>query len=60
MVRQTESEGKQRRVPDVGFNVFKSKFDEPNLAEGFAAIEKIQFQTEFENEDQKQLFMQWS
>ncbi len=60
LFRQTQSEGKQRRVPDVGFNVFKSKFEEPSLNEGFSVIEKIDFKPEFDCEADEKLFEQWS
>ncbi len=60
LYRQTRSEGKQRRVPDVGYHMFKGKFEEPSLSEGFSNIEKVHFKPEFENEADEKLFYQWS
>ena len=60
MFRQNTTNGAQRRVPDVGYNVFKSKFQEPSLEEGFSEIQKVIFVPEFTNDHQKKLFMMWT
>uniref|UniRef100_A0ABM0MWD8 Bifunctional polynucleotide phosphatase/kinase-like n=1 Tax=Saccoglossus kowalevskii TaxID=10224 RepID=A0ABM0MWD8_SACKO len=36
LYRQTQTNGDVRRVPDVGYNVFKKHFEEPDLEEGFS------------------------
>lgn len=60
MYRQTQTKGAQRRVPGVGFNVFKSKFEEPNVSEGFAEVKKIEFVAKFKSEAEKDLFKMWT
>ena len=40
-VRQIDTEGEVRRVPDVAYNIYKSKFTEPELKEGFEEIVKV-------------------
>lgn len=46
-----------RRIPDVGYNVFYSKFTEPNKEEGFDSIFVVEFKPEFENDRHRELFM---
>lgn len=60
MVRMNQTEGKIRRVPDVGYNVFKKNFEEPHMSEGFSDIVKVPFEPNFDNEHDKKLFMQWT
>ena len=52
--------GKIRRIPDVGYNVYKSKFEGPDKAEGFDEIVKIPFQAKFDEEKDKKLFLKWT
>lgn len=47
-----------RRVPDVGYNQFKSKFEEPSVKEGFVEVRKIKWAPEFTSEEHKKLFLQ--
>jgi len=47
-----------RRIPDVGYNVFKSKFQEPTTNEGFTEVIKIDWIPDFENDHHKKLFLQ--
>ena len=60
MFRQTQSAGVQRRVPAVGFNMFKSKFEAPDMSEGFTEIKKIEFVPKFKVDADKELFTQWT
>jgi len=47
-----------RRIPDVGYNQFRSKFEEPTMKEGFDEVKKIQFVPDFQSNDHKSLFLQ--
>ena len=59
--RQLITDGKQRRVPDVGYNVFKSRYVAPDkAAEGFSAVVKIPFVPVFEDDELKKKFLQWT
>ena len=58
--RQTQSKGKQRRVPDVGYNTYKKNFEEPDLSEGFAEVKKIEFVPSFDSKNDEALFKQWT
>jgi len=60
MFRQTQSKGAQRRVPAVGFNMFKSKFQAPDMSEGFSEIKNIEFVPNFLTSDDKNLFKKWT
>ncbi|CAG7733061.1 unnamed protein product [Allacma fusca] len=44
------------KVPEVAFNTFKSKFQEPTESEGFAEILEVNFVPSFTNEHQKALY----
>ncbi len=59
-MRQTQTEGKVRRVPKVGFNVYKKNYKEPVKSEGFDDIVKIPFQPMFKSDKDKALFQQWT
>ncbi|XP_077981308.1 bifunctional polynucleotide phosphatase/kinase-like [Glandiceps talaboti] len=60
MFRQTLTNGQVRRVPDVGYNVFKKNFEEPELSEGFTEIKKIEFIPNFASKKDEELFKQWT
>ena len=60
MFRQTQSAGKIRRVPAVGYNMFKSKFVAPDISEGFTEIKKIDFVPNFKSDVDKELFRKWT
>lgn len=59
-VRQNQSKGTIRRIPDVGYNMYKSKQEEPNKAEGFTEIVQIDFCPEFESKEHERIFKQWT
>ena len=49
----------QERVPDIAYNIFKSKFEYPTLDEGFKEIKVINPIIEFENEKDKKDFFKY-
>ncbi len=59
-VRQNQSKGKIRRVPDVGYNTYKSRYEEPDTSEGFTEILQIEFSPEFDSEENEKIFKQWT
>jgi bifunctional polynucleotide phosphatase/kinase len=59
-VRQNQTAGKIRRIPDVGYNMFKSQFEQPVLSEGFSEIKEIDFSPKFENPEHETIFKQWT
>ncbi|XP_064606402.1 bifunctional polynucleotide phosphatase/kinase-like [Liolophura sinensis] len=60
MVRQNQTNGQVRRVPEVGYNVYKKNFQEPTIEEGFTEVLKIDFVPEFGSSRDEQLFRQWT
>jgi hypothetical protein len=50
--------GKSRRVPDVGYNMFKSQFEDVNASEGFTEIVNVDFVPVFEDEAHEKVFKQ--
>jgi len=59
-VRQNQTKSKVRRIPDVGYNVFKSQFAQPEVSEGFDEILTIDFVPKFDSEDDEKIFKQWT
>ena len=57
--RQNLSEGKQRRVPAVGYRVFDKGFSPPEKEEGFSEVLTINFVPHFESDTEKELFLHW-
>eukprot|EP00026_Physarum_polycephalum_P007454 Phypoly_transcript_07514.p1 GENE.Phypoly_transcript_07514~~Phypoly_transcript_07514.p1 ORF type:complete len:353 (+),score=73.02 Phypoly_transcript_07514:542-1600(+) len=45
-------------VPRIGYNMYKKKFQEPTLSEGFSEVKKIKFVKKFEHQDHEKLFEQ--
>lgn len=60
MFRQNQTKDKVRRIPDVGYNVFKKNFEEPTTAEGFTEVLKVDFKPLFDNKEDEELFKQWT
>lgn len=60
MYRQLITSGKVRRVPDVGFNMYKSKFKQPELSEGFSELKKIEFVAKFDDVKDEETFKLWT
>lgn len=58
--RQIQTSGKIRRIPDVGYNMFKSKFKAPEKSEGFSEVRKIPLVLTFDNDNEKELFLKWT
>jgi bifunctional polynucleotide phosphatase/kinase len=59
-VRQNLTKGEIRRIPDVGYNMFKNQYEEPDLSEGFTEILSVDFVPTFENEEHEHVFKQWT
>ena len=59
-VRQIQTKGTVRRIPDVGYNVYKKKFQPPTKAEQFSEVIQIDFVPEFDNKADEELFKQWT
>lgn len=60
MFRQTQTAGKRRRVPDVGFRVFEKGFQTPNKSEGFTDIITLDFKPSFDSIKDEEMFCQWT
>lgn len=60
MYRTVLTKGERRRVPGVGFNMFKSRFNEPSEKEGLSEICQVEFTPTFKSEADKKLFLQWT
>ena len=58
--RQLITDGKHRRIPDVGYNVFKSRYVAPDKSEGFQEIVKIPFIPNFDEDSEKPKFLHWT
>jgi len=56
--REKITNGDRRRVPDVGFNMYKSKYQEPKASEGFKEICIVRFVPTFTNDEHRRLFLQ--
>ena len=52
----TNKDPKYKTVPELAFNVYKNKFVEPTLSEGFTEIVKVQFVPHFSSEADKKLY----
>lgn len=59
-VRQNQTEGKVRRIPDVGYHTYNKYVEVPELAEGFNDIVNIDFEPLFESEQSEKIFKQWT
>lgn len=59
-VRQNQTKSKVRRIPDVGYNVYKSQYQEPNTSEGLTKILKVDFLPKFDSPDDENIFKQFT
>ncbi len=59
-VRQAQTKSRVRRIPDVGYNMYKKNYVKPNKKEGFDSIVDIPFIPKFESDEDKALFLQWT
>ncbi len=59
-VRMNQTNGEVRRIPDVGYNMYKKNYQEPAIKEGFTEIKKITFVPKFDNKRDETLFKQWT
>eukprot|EP00008_Paramoeba_atlantica_P011840 CAMPEP_0201490512 /NCGR_PEP_ID=MMETSP0151_2-20130828/26603_1 /ASSEMBLY_ACC=CAM_ASM_000257 /TAXON_ID=200890 /ORGANISM="Paramoeba atlantica, Strain 621/1 / CCAP 1560/9" /LENGTH=399 /DNA_ID=CAMNT_0047876501 /DNA_START=84 /DNA_END=1283 /DNA_ORIENTATION=- len=51
-----EKQGGTKRVPQIAYNMFKSKFQEPSKQEGFSSVVKVEFGVDFDSEEKKKEF----
>ncbi|XP_065178968.1 uncharacterized protein F21D5.5-like [Sycon ciliatum] len=58
--RQNLSKGVDRRIPDVAYNTYKSRFHMPSTGEGFASVTVVPFVPQFSSDDEKKLFRLWT
>ncbi|KAK3591259.1 hypothetical protein CHS0354_010624 [Potamilus streckersoni] len=58
LVRQNQTNGEVRRIPDVAYNVYKKNYQEPSKSEGFSEIVKIDFCPKFDSQKDEVLFKQ--
>jgi len=54
-----EAIGGKKRVPQIAYNMFKSKFEAPTEEEGFEEVKTINFIPKFDSEDEENLFNQF-
>lgn len=59
-VRQNQTNGDVRRIPEVGYNVYKKNFSAPTKEEGFCNIIQIDFIPKFDSKRDEALFKQWT
>ena len=60
-VRQNHTGGKIRRIPDVGFNMYKNQYEEPDAAaEGLSQVVAVEFEPKFEDKQHEEIFKQWT
>lgn len=59
-VRQNMTKSQVRRIPDVGYNMYKKQYEEPQASEGFKEIIKVEFVAKFNDEEHKEIFKQWT
>ena len=57
--RELVSNGVRKRVPALAYASYKSRFQRPQVSEGFKEIKLINFVPEFKSEGEKKLFMQY-
>lgn len=56
--REKLTQGECKRIPDIAYNTYRSKFKEPSEKEGFKEIKTIYFLPDFPDERCKNLFLQ--
>ena len=58
--RMYQTEGKERRIPDVAFRVYEKYYKEPELTEGITKIEHVNFIPQFDSKRDEDLFKKWA
>ena len=48
-----------RRIPDIAFNMFKSRYVEPDVSEGFSHVTHVDFSLQLKSESEKEMFLKW-
>eukprot|EP01061_Rhynchopus_euleeides_P033931 TRINITY_DN574_c2_g1_i1.p1 TRINITY_DN574_c2_g1~~TRINITY_DN574_c2_g1_i1.p1 ORF type:complete len:594 (+),score=184.10 TRINITY_DN574_c2_g1_i1:188-1783(+) len=54
--REIVTNGERAHVPGIAYNMYTSKFSEPDEDEGFTEVVEIQFVPQFQSEKEKKLF----
>ena len=60
MYRQTLTNGKVRRIPEVAYRTYEKYFEKPEVSEGLSQVESLDFVPVFDNDSDKELFKQWT
>lgn len=59
-VRQNQTKGKIRRIPEVAYRTYEKNFEAPDKSEGYTDIKKVGFTPIFQSEEDKKVFLQWT
>ncbi|CAF1018770.1 unnamed protein product [Adineta ricciae] len=55
-VRVQQTVGEVRRIPDVGYNMYKKNYQAPNTSEGFSEVTFIDFVPKFDSDADEKIF----
>jgi len=58
MYRERASNGKEKHVPKIGYNIYKKQFVPPSKREGFVQVKEISFVPSFDSDKDLRLFKQ--
>ena len=59
-VRQNQTKGEIRRIPEVAYRTYEKNFEMPDKSEGFVDVQKVGFIPIFHSEENKSIFLQWT
>ena len=60
-MRMVQTDGKVRRIPDVGYNVYNKNYAAPSTDEGFSEVVKFDFVPDFRGSKKSEaLFKEWT
>ena len=59
-VRQNQTKGKIRRIPEVAYRTYEKNFEPPDKSEGYIDVQKVGFIPIFQGGDDKNIFLQWT
>ena len=60
LVRERQTKGVDKRVPDIAYNLYFKKFEAPSTSEGFVSVTQLDWMPDFEDEQAKKLFLQFT
>jgi bifunctional polynucleotide phosphatase/kinase len=58
--REKITKGVVKRIPDIAYNTYRSKFSQPTVGEGFTEIVPITWVPEFPDDAHRKLFLQFT